>query len=105
MRISFAYSLLPSALLLAGLVLAPPPASQQPPSPPFRFDLTELPFHLNSNESPPRNAPESMAGGIAVFHYNAERSRSIGPSGILRTVENAGADRVMRFTEAVPAPE
>jgi hypothetical protein len=44
---------------------------QQPPSP-IQFELKKLPFHLESSSSPARNAPESMAGGVAVFDYNGD---------------------------------
>jgi hypothetical protein len=39
---------------------------------PIRFELKNLPFHLESNESQSRNAPETMAGGVAVFDYNGD---------------------------------
>lgn len=60
------------ALLSAGVVnayQAQVPASEHSP---IRFDLKYLPFRLFSDESPARNAPESMAGGIAVFDYNGD---------------------------------
>jgi hypothetical protein len=47
-------------------------AGQQPPPSPIRFELKNLPFRLDSNESPARNAPETMAGGVAVFDYNGD---------------------------------
>ncbi|HZU08473.1 MAG TPA: CRTAC1 family protein [Pseudacidobacterium sp.] len=36
----------------------------------IRFDLKRIPFRLENDETPGRNAPESMAGGVAVFDYN-----------------------------------
>src|SRR5579884_1583050 len=63
------------AILFALAVCLPAPAPllcQQTDASPIRFDLTLLPFRLNSNESQSRNAPESMAGGIAVFDYNGD---------------------------------
>jgi len=50
---------------------------QQTPSPnkpiqPIQFALKKLPFHLESSQTPARNAPESMAGGVAVFDYNGD---------------------------------
>ena len=60
------------ALLSAPVVSAfqaPAPVSSESP---IRFDLKHLPFRLQTNESPARNAPESMAGGIAVFDYNGD---------------------------------
>ncbi len=47
-------------------------ASQQSPVAPISFELKRLPFRLNSDESPARNAPETMAGGVAVFDYNGD---------------------------------
>jgi enediyne biosynthesis protein E4 len=55
-------------VLAMGAVL---PGQQQPVSP-IQFELRRLPFHLDSDETPARNAPESMAGGIAVFDYNGD---------------------------------
>ena len=46
--------------------------AQQPSASPIQFELSKLPFHLDSDETPARNAPESMAGGIAVFDYNGD---------------------------------
>jgi hypothetical protein len=46
--------------------------SQQQPVAPIRFELKDLPFRLDSNESQSRNAPETMAGGVAVFDYNGD---------------------------------
>jgi hypothetical protein len=45
---------------------------EQPQPSPIQFELKKLPFHLDSSESPGRNAPESMAGGVAVFDYNGD---------------------------------
>ncbi len=46
---------------------------QQPNPSPIQFELTRLPFRLDSNESQTaRNAPETMAGGVAVFDYNGD---------------------------------
>jgi len=39
---------------------------------PIRFDLKYLPFRLYADESPRRNPPESMAGGVAVFDYDGD---------------------------------
>jgi len=56
------------------------PASQAPPKPaaavsaadssPIRFAYRPIDFRLDSDESPERHAPETMAGGVAVFDYN-----------------------------------
>lgn len=36
----------------------------------IRFLLRPIAFQLDSNETPERHAPETMAGGVAVFDYN-----------------------------------
>jgi len=37
---------------------------------PIRFTYQPIDFKLDSSESPERHAPETMAGGVAVFDYN-----------------------------------
>lgn len=37
---------------------------------PIRFAFEAIDFKLDSNESPEHHAPETMAGGVAVFDYN-----------------------------------
>jgi hypothetical protein len=77
---SFAGSL---ALLSLLAVLMPQPAlhSQSPSKPltspakpaddsPIRFTYQPIDFKLDSDETPERHAPETMAGGVAVFDYN-----------------------------------
>ena len=50
--------------------------SQKHPEPlppgdsPIRFAFQPIEFTLDSNETPERHAPETMAGGVAVFDYN-----------------------------------
>ena len=39
---------------------------------PIRFSYQPIAFQLDSNETPARNAPETMAGGVAVFDYNRD---------------------------------
>lgn len=66
------------ALLLA--VLLAHAAAQQPPRPaapdpkppesPIRFALRPIDFRLDSSETLERRAPETMAGGLAIFDYN-----------------------------------
>jgi hypothetical protein len=48
------------------LYAAPPDHS------PIHFDLQKIPFHLENDETPAKNAPEAMAGGVAVFDYNGD---------------------------------
>ena len=38
----------------------------------IRFEFKTLPFRLENDETPSRNAPESMAGGVAIFDYNGD---------------------------------
>lgn len=42
------------------------------PSSPINFELKKIPFVLQNDETPAKNAPESMAGGVAVFDYNGD---------------------------------
>jgi enediyne biosynthesis protein E4 len=68
--------------VVAGLVLLTMrPARPQSPSPeptpkpaaadsPIRFVYQPIDFKLDSDETPARHAPETMAGGVAVFDYN-----------------------------------
>src|ERR1700757_1020405 len=37
---------------------------------PIHFAYQSIPFQLETSESPQRHAPETMAGGAAVFDYN-----------------------------------
>jgi hypothetical protein len=61
------------ALLLLSLSCTVPLYAQSPgPSPdsPIRFEYQPISFELDSCETPERHAPETMAGGVAVFDYN-----------------------------------
>ena len=42
----------------------------QNPSSPIHFSYRPIDFKLESSETPQRHAPETMAGGVAVFDYN-----------------------------------
>ena len=53
-------------LLVLGWVLAP---GQNRPSP-IHFAYQPIDFRLENSETPKRHAPETMAGGVAVFDYN-----------------------------------
>lgn len=45
----------------------------QPASPPpIHFELKSLPFRLENDETPSRNVPETMPGGVAIFDYNRD---------------------------------
>jgi enediyne biosynthesis protein E4 len=41
-----------------------------PADSPIRFEYQPTDFKLDSSETPERHAPETMAGGVAVFDYN-----------------------------------
>jgi hypothetical protein len=73
LRISAAL-LLGSPLLLSGVFRAGAQTAAQgtPGSTPIRFDLAKIPFHFEDDETPGKNAPEAMGGGIAVFDYNGD---------------------------------
>jgi enediyne biosynthesis protein E4 len=66
-RFSFAL-LLGSLLILAGNGST----SAQTAKSPIQFQLQRVPFHLENDETPAKNAPEAMAGGVAVFDYNGD---------------------------------
>ncbi len=48
------------------LVGAPPLATESP----IRFAYRPIDFRLENCETPERHAPETMAGGVAIFDYN-----------------------------------
>ncbi len=45
---------------------------QKPEAAPIHFDLNKLPFHMEDDETPGKNAPEAMGGGVAIFDYNGD---------------------------------
>jgi len=47
-----------------------PSADKPAPKSPIQFTYEPIPFQLESSETPERHAPETMAGGVAVFDYN-----------------------------------
>jgi hypothetical protein len=57
---------LSSLQLLASCI--PLRGQSQPPV--IRFSLHKIPFRLENDETSAKNAPETMAGGIAIFDYN-----------------------------------
>ena len=57
-----------SALSLAAVVLL---QGASTPSP-IRFELTAIPFRLENDPTPAKNAPETLPGGVAVFDYNGD---------------------------------
>ena len=44
--------------------------SGQNPQSPIHFTYKPIDFKLDSSETPQRHAPETMAGGVALFDYN-----------------------------------
>src|SRR5271165_4095748 len=46
--------------------------SQERPSSPIHFSPRPIAFTLDSCETPQRHAPETMAGGVAVFDYDRD---------------------------------
>ncbi len=65
-----------SCLLLAGaallLGLSGLAFTAEDAASPIHFALSPVPFTLENDETPARNPPESMAGGVAVFDYNRD---------------------------------
>src|SRR6266496_86549 len=72
--ISFArcFLVLSIAFLLAIPVILLSGTGSAPLKPPVYFELKTLPFRLENDEGPSRNAPETMPGGVAAFDYNGD---------------------------------
>ena len=47
-------------------------AAASPEKTSIRFELKPIPFVLQNDETPARNAPETMPGGVAVFDYDGD---------------------------------
>ena len=75
------------AVLLVFVLIAPLPLTSQAPASgpaqgrseaaatasgdsPIRFAFQPIDFRLDSDETPERHAPETMAGGVAIFDFN-----------------------------------
>src|ERR1700690_3501850 len=41
-------------------------------SSPIHFELSKIPFRLENDQTPAKNPPETMPGGVAVFDYNGD---------------------------------
>ena len=65
--IVFAFVAMSCLLCLCGTALA-----QDAPPAAIHFSSRSIPFSLDSSESPQRHAPETMAGGVAVFDYDRD---------------------------------
>jgi enediyne biosynthesis protein E4 len=59
---------MPRALVACFLCLSLPAA--EPPS--IHFKYQPVPFQLENSQTAGRNAPETMAGGVAIFDYNRD---------------------------------
>ena len=59
-------------VLFAEILLTVPVSHAAPTDSPIHFHLKTLPFALENDETPARNAPETMPGGVAVFDYNGD---------------------------------
>jgi hypothetical protein len=53
-------------------MIAAPISAAPPETSPIHFQLQRIPFHLENDETPGKNAPEAMGGGVAVFDYNGD---------------------------------
>jgi hypothetical protein len=62
-----------AVFMLAAAVLMWPDHAESP----IRFAFHAIPFTLESCETPQRHAPETMAGGVAVFDYNNDGNLDI----------------------------
>src|SRR5580693_5143814 len=65
-------------VLLAAVGLTfKPPASAQLNKVPIHFSFRPIPFSLDSSETSQKHAPETMAGGVAVFDYDNDGNLDI----------------------------
>jgi hypothetical protein len=58
------------AVIGAAAILCLMPARSS--SPAIHFEFKPIPFRLENDLTPARNAPESMPGGVAIFDYNRD---------------------------------
>jgi len=61
---------LASVASLPALFPAKPASGVEAPQAPIHFTYRPIPFTLDSDETPERHAPETMAGGVALFDYD-----------------------------------
>lgn len=59
-------------LLFSSALITTLPAQPGSNSTPIKFELRTIPFHLENDETPAKNLPETMAGGVAIFDYNGD---------------------------------
>ncbi len=60
----------PLLLVLVQLAFAGLPLRAQSTASPIYFKQQQIPFRLENDETPGTNAPEAMAGGVAILDYN-----------------------------------
>jgi hypothetical protein len=65
-----AVTILLAPMLLGAQAKDVGPASKPTAASPIVFAYQPIDFRLDSDETPERHAPETMAGGVAVFDYN-----------------------------------
>jgi hypothetical protein len=61
-----------AAAIVIPVVVCLLPAADSSAGCPIRFQYRPIDFRLDSDETPVRNIPETMAGGVAVFDYNRD---------------------------------
>src|SRR5208337_1464014 len=70
-------SLICGLLGASGALLGKLPVSASPKGAPIHFLFRPIDFSLDSCETPERHAPETMAGGVAVFDYDNDGNLDI----------------------------
>src|SRR5579859_7760450 len=76
--IACSLTVLPLLAVLTPQAGVHPQSPQEPPASsakliaesPIQFTFEPIDFKLDSDETPERHAPETMAGGVAIFDYN-----------------------------------
>src|SRR5579864_2513916 len=95
--------LMPQPVLRAQSTAKPLPSSAPPAATesPIRFTYQAIDFKLDSSETPERHAPETMAGGVAVFDYNHDGYPDIyfTNGADIRTLHKTGARYFNRLFE------
>jgi enediyne biosynthesis protein E4 len=59
-------------ILLLMIAVLLPLLQASPAGSPIQFQLKKIPFRLENSETPARNAPETMPGGVAIFDFNGD---------------------------------
>ena len=71
-RVANAFMALAAVFSTCSLVSCAGLAAQEKPASPIHFSPRPIAFALDSDETPLRHAPETMAGGVAVFDYDRD---------------------------------